>query len=170
MKPSILALTALARWDAARHGERGGKQHQRPGTASLRPAYLSNTFCTAPQRNFQTPLSTYPTTPPPYLTSPHWLQYDCEEVFRLLEAEPGKRYLVEACVATTAQYGDRFRALVRQELRAVPGDGTIGERCDMHVKAVLVFIKDVNWALKKIIENGEWGPGSSRWEAGVGMA
>lgn len=85
------------------------------------------------------------------------VQYQNQELFRLVEVQPGQRYTVEVCVFTTAMYGDRFRPMLRQELRAVPGKDVAGERCDFLIRAALVFVADVNWGLKKMIEKGGWG-------------
>ena len=40
-------------------------------------------------------------------------QYTIEEIERVLVAQEGKQYVLEACVATTATYGDRMRSVVR---------------------------------------------------------
>jgi hypothetical protein len=43
-------------------------------------------------------------------------QFKTEEVQRCTEAQPGKAYEVEVCVATTATYGDKFRGICRHRL------------------------------------------------------
>lgn len=43
------------------------------------------------------------------------LQYQVEDVARIVVAKPGKEFLIEACVATTATYGDRMRSVVRSK-------------------------------------------------------
>ena len=39
-------------------------------------------------------------------------QYKVDEVQRCTEAVPGKAYKLEACVVTTATYGDKFRPVI----------------------------------------------------------
>ena len=39
------------------------------------------------------------------------LQFKTEELQRVTVCQPGKQYSIEACVATTATYGDRFRCV-----------------------------------------------------------
>ena len=41
------------------------------------------------------------------------MQYKVEEIERVLVAQEGKQYVVEACVATTATYGDRMRSIIK---------------------------------------------------------
>ena len=43
------------------------------------------------------------------------LQYKVEEIERVLVAQEGKQYAIEACVATTATYGDRMRSVVKSK-------------------------------------------------------
>lgn len=41
------------------------------------------------------------------------VQYKVEEIERVVTAQEGKQYVVEACVATTATYGDRMRSIIQ---------------------------------------------------------
>ena len=43
------------------------------------------------------------------------LQYKVEEIERVLKAQAGKQYMLEACVATTATYGDRMRSVIKSK-------------------------------------------------------
>ncbi|KAK9856447.1 hypothetical protein WJX84_002649, partial [Apatococcus fuscideae] len=77
------------------------------------------------------------------------IKFKTEELQRVTVCQPGKRYEVESCVATTATYGDRFRCLCSYKL--VAQDKGISS---LTIAFTLIFIKPVNFVIKKAIENG----------------
>ncbi|GAB4822484.1 hypothetical protein N2152v2_009530 [Parachlorella kessleri] len=84
-----------------------------------------------------------------YSSSSMGVKFRNEELVRLVEAAPGSAYLLEVCVCTNATYGDKFRPVLRHELRAVDASHTA-----LRVVATLVFVKSVNGLLKGMMEKG----------------
>lgn len=76
-------------------------------------------------------------------------KYATTEVLRLRQASPGRAYIVEACVHTTAPYGDKFRPMARYELRA---QGAGASRWT--VAYSLAYVAKVNGLIKGLIDRG----------------
>ncbi|KAK9843301.1 hypothetical protein WJX74_010063 [Apatococcus lobatus] len=77
------------------------------------------------------------------------LKFKTEELQRVTVCQPGKQYEVEACVATTATYGDRFRCICRYKLAAQEKGLS-----KLTITFTIIFVKPVNFVIKKAIENG----------------
>jgi hypothetical protein len=94
------------------------------------------------------PLFQRPLGPSPPALFPH-MQYTSEELLCLTTFNPGKEYAVTSCIVNNAPYGDTFRLLVRQTLRAQHGTQT-----EVEVRMALVYIKSVNSIIRGFIDRG----------------
>ncbi|KAK9817772.1 hypothetical protein WJX72_002011 [[Myrmecia] bisecta] len=77
------------------------------------------------------------------------IKYKTEEVQRCSRTEEGKTYEVEVCVATTATYGDRFRAVFQYRIEAIDPKSS-----SLKAEYQLVYVSSVNGFIKKAIERG----------------
>ncbi|KAK9803004.1 hypothetical protein WJX73_009310 [Symbiochloris irregularis] len=80
------------------------------------------------------------------------MKYNIEEIERVLVAQEGKQYVLEACVATTATYGDRMRSIVKTKLEAVGP-----KSCTWTSEFTIVFVAATNGFIKKAINSGATG-------------
>ena len=75
--------------------------------------------------------------------------YKTTELIRVAEASPGKLFVLEQCVATSAPYGDKFRAMTKQHFEEIGGGFSL-----LKFETKIVFISSVNGLIKKMINSG----------------
>ncbi len=83
-----------------------------------------------------------------------------QDAQRIVEAAPGRLYVIEGCVSTTATYGDAFRALTLYRAEASDSGGTL-----LTVSAQIVFVRRINSFIRALIHRAADGGMRSNFAA-----